>query len=194
MTWIPYPDPALADQTVSLRPWAETDIACVSEGKGVDEDGAREWIGTSRRRQTDGAGLTLAIADARTGEALGAVGLLYRPTPGTVPVASSAEAGPPGLVFRPDPGSAGIGYWVLERARGRGLASSAVSLLVEWAFDRAQLHRVEALVEPDNIASQRVLQRARFEREGRLRSYLPVPEKRTDALIYARVRDPSEAY
>lgn len=191
MTWLPYPDPALADHTVSVRPWAETDAPCVIEGKRVDEEGAREWIGASRRRQTDGAGLSLAIADARTGEALGAVGLIFRPTPGAAPVAASAEADRSGLVFQLDPGSAGIGYWVLERARGRGLASSAVSLLVEWAFDTALLRRVEALVEPDNIASQRVLQRAGFEREGRLRSYLPVPERRTDALIFARVRDPS---
>jgi len=191
VTWLPYPDPALADRTVSLRPWAETDIPCVIEGKSVDEDGAREWIAASRRRQTDGAGLSLALANAGTGEALGAVGLLFRPMPGTAPVAASAGPDRSGLVCQPDPGSVGVGYWVLERARRRGLASSAVSLLVEWALGTARIRRVEALVEPDNIASQRVLERAGLEQEGRLRSYLPVPAGRTDALIYARVRDPS---
>jgi len=179
----------LADHMVSLRPWAETDVACAIEGKGVDEDGAREWIGASRRRQTDGAGLRLAIADARTDEALGVVGLLFRPMPGTAPLAASDGPDRSGRVFQPDPGNVGLGYWVLGRARRRGLASSAVSLLVEWALATASIRRVEALVEPDNIASQRVLERAGLEQEGRLRSYLPVPEGRTDALIYARVRD-----
>ena len=190
MTWPPYPDPALADQLVSLRPWAEADVACVVEGKGVDEDGAREWIAASRRRQTGGAGLSLAIADVRTGEALGVVGLLFRPMPGAAPFAASAGPDRSGLVFQPDPGTVGLGYWVLERARRRGLASSAVSSLVEWALGTATVRRVEALVEPDNIASQRVLERAGLEQEGRLRAYLPTPDGRTDALIYARLRDP----
>jgi RimJ/RimL family protein N-acetyltransferase len=96
-----------------------------------------------------------------------------------------------GLVFEPEPAIVGVGYWVLERARRRGLASCAVSLLAEWALGTAGLRRVEALVEPDNIASQCVLERARFELEGRLRSYLAVPDGRKDALIYARVGDPS---
>jgi RimJ/RimL family protein N-acetyltransferase len=119
------------------------------------------------------------------------VGLLFRPTPGTAPVAASAGPDRPGLVFQPEAGIVGLGYWVLERARGRGLASSAVSLLVEWALGTAGLRRVEALVEPDNVASQRVLGRAGLEQEGRLRSYLAGPDGATDALIYARVRDPS---
>ena len=81
---------------------------------------------------------------------------------------------------------AGIGYWVIERARRRGLASTAVSLLADWALSEAGLVRVEALVEPANVASQRVLVNAGFAREGRLAAYLSVPPGRADAFIYAR--------
>jgi hypothetical protein len=44
--------------------------------------------------------------------------------------------------------------------------------------------RVEALVVPDNVASQRVLEKAGFRREGKLRSYLVFEHGRADALIY----------
>ena len=81
---------------------------------------------------------------------------------------------------------AGIGYSVIERARGGGLASAAVALVADWALSTAGLVRVEALVEPANVASQRVLEKAGFAREGRLAAYLAVPEGRADALIYAR--------
>jgi RimJ/RimL family protein N-acetyltransferase len=111
----------------------------------------------------NGEGLSLAIADAGSEEALGAVVLL----------------------LRPQPASAGIGYWVVERARGRRLASRAVGLLARWALMDAGLARVEALVEPENTASQRVLESVGFQREGHLRAYLVFDARRADALIYS---------
>jgi len=41
------------------------------------------------------------------------------------------------------------------------------------------------LVVPDNIASQRVLEKAGFRREGHLRSYLVFERQRADALVYS---------
>jgi [ribosomal protein S5]-alanine N-acetyltransferase len=66
-----------------------------------------------------------------------------------------------------------------------------VSLLVRWALDEAGMTRIEALVEPENIASQHVLEHAGFQREGRLRSYLDLqPDgRRSDALVYSLLRD-----
>jgi RimJ/RimL family protein N-acetyltransferase len=49
----------------------------------------------------------------------------------------------------------------------------------------ASIARVEALVAPDNIASQRVLEKAGFRREGHLRSYLVFERQRADALMYS---------
>jgi RimJ/RimL family protein N-acetyltransferase len=57
-----------------------------------------------------------------------------------------------------------------------------------WAVTEAPLARVEALVGPDNIASQRVLEKAGFRREGHLRSYLVFDRQRADALIYSLLR------
>ena len=130
--------------------------------------------------------MSFAIAAADAGEALGCISLLVRPQPGTAPTGH-----PDGLLFMPQPGTVGLGYWVLERARRRGLASRAAGMLVRWALSDAGMERVEALVEPDNLASQRVLERAGLRREGHLRAYLDLPPdgRRGDAYIYARLRD-----
>jgi [ribosomal protein S5]-alanine N-acetyltransferase len=98
---------------------------------------------------------------------------------------------PDGFLFVPQPGTVGLGYWVLARARRRGLASRAADLLVRWALAAAGLQRVEALVDPDNVASKRVVEKAGFQREGYLRSYLgpDADGRRSDALLYSLVRE-----
>jgi RimJ/RimL family protein N-acetyltransferase len=124
------------------------------------------WIGRQWSRTEDGEGISLAIADGVSGEAVGLVALLRRP----------------------QQDSAGLGYWVIERARRRGLASRAVGMVARWAVTGAGLRRVEAFVEPENVASQRVLEKNGFEYEGHLRSYLAFPSRRADALIYSLLR------
>ena len=165
-----------------LRPWEPRDVGCAGEVKSCGNDAALAWIARHEERRTGGAGISVAIADAQRDEALGYVGLLFRPVAGLAPTA--AERG--GLVYEPDRGMAGIGYVVVERARGRGLASAAVSLVADWALADAGLVRVEAFVEPSNAASQRVLEKAGFAREGRMAAYLATPEGRADAFVYAR--------
>lgn len=59
-----------------------------------------------------------------------------------------------------------IGYSLDKQYNGRGYATEAVSLAVEFAFNKLQLHRVEAGVMLSNIGSMRVLEKAGFHREG----------------------------
>ena len=85
------------------------------------------------------------------------------------------------------PGVAETGYWVIPRARGRGLAARAVRLVSGWALGDAGLARVQALVEPENEASQRVLRAAGFQSEGVLRSFLDTGGRRADAVVFSRI-------
>jgi len=170
-----YPDPPLTDNVVVLRRWARDDLGCVEEAtqdpdipKGTTVPATftpaegLAWIERQWSRHDECTGLSQAIADAASNEALGA-GVLMARKPGTVE----------------------IGYWLIPRARGRGFGSRAVGLLARWALTEAALARVEALVVPDNIASQRVLEKAGFQREGHLRSYLVFERQHADALIYS---------
>ncbi|MBG0833032.1 GNAT family N-acetyltransferase [Planomonospora sp. ID67723] len=89
----------------------------------------------------------------------------------------------------PPLGEAMTGYSLLPQFRGRGFATRAVGLLVEWAFTHTSLARIVAGTSPENIASHRVLERAGFTREALVRGRLPGSGgTRLDDLQWCRLR------
>ena len=77
-----------------------------------------------------------------------------------------------------------IGYWVLPRARRRGIGTRIARLLAEHALALG-VERVAAYVNVGNTPSERVLERAGFTREGVVRS-MPIPgERRTDKTLFS---------
>jgi len=81
-----------------------------------------------------------------------------------------------------------VGYWLLPSGRGRGAATEAVRLVVDWALGDFGLHRVQAAADVENVASQRVLERAGFEREAILRSFSVRGDgTRADNMLFSRI-------
>src|SRR4051794_40073430 len=68
--------------------------------------------------------------------------------------------------------NATMGYFVDQEAGGRGYATEAVALALEFAFGPCRLHRVQAAVMPHNERSRRVLENNGFRREGFSPRYL----------------------
>ena len=81
-----------------------------------------------------------------------------------------------------------VGYWLFVEARGRGVATRMVAAMVEYALAHG-ICRVEAHVRTENRASERVLERLGFEREGVKRRYLHHEGARADATLFALVAD-----
>jgi RimJ/RimL family protein N-acetyltransferase len=107
--------------------------------------------------------LALAALDAETGEVIGG-GMLHH---------LDAERG---IVE--------IGYWVFPPARGRGVATTIARMLAEHAFSLG-VERVAAYVNVGNTASERVVERAGFTREGVVRS-MPKPDgRRVDKTLFS---------
>ncbi len=77
-----------------------------------------------------------------------------------------------------------IGYWLLPEARGHGVATRVARIVAEWGFDLG-LQRIEAMTLPENTASQRVLERAGFTREGVLRSLPRQRGGRGDMILFS---------
>lgn len=65
----------------------------------------------------------------------------------------------------------------------------ALGLVSRFAFDTLRLHRIEAACIPDNKRSIRVLEKAGFQREGLLRSYLRINGIWQDHYLYALIAD-----
>jgi len=84
--------------------------------------------------------------------------------------------------------SAEIGYWVGEPFWGRGIATRAVRAFGDWVFATTPLVRLYAHVFDWNPASARVLEKAGFTLEGRMRRSVIKDGKIIDQLVYGRVR------
>jgi ribosomal-protein-alanine N-acetyltransferase len=82
-----------------------------------------------------------------------------------------------------------LGYWVDRRCRRQGIASDAVRLILADAFGPLRLHRLQANVEVENIASQRVLERCGFERIGVARGLFSHGGPWRDHILYQRLSD-----
>ena len=80
-----------------------------------------------------------------------------------------------------------VGYWIGQRHAGQGLMVEALLLLADFAFGTLKLHRIEAACIPDNARSIRVLEKAGFEREGLMRSYLRINGIWQDHYLYALI-------
>jgi RimJ/RimL family protein N-acetyltransferase len=170
---LPHPPPT--DGTIVLRAWRAGDAATVVEAgtdpaisemttvpPRCDRAGALQWIARQQQRLHEGTGYPFCIAGAGDDRAGGFIGLWLDPRLG-----------------------ANLGYWVAPGDRGQGLAARAVALVSTWAFARLRLARLEIWVEPANVASQRVAERAGFVHEGLLRSYVQLRTRRGDAHMYA---------
>ncbi len=59
-----------------------------------------------------------------------------------------------------------IGYGILDEYQGQGYATEAVKAAAAWAFQHPEVAAVEAETEPDNAASQRVLEKCGFVPDG----------------------------
>jgi RimJ/RimL family protein N-acetyltransferase len=59
--------------------------------------------------------------------------------------------------------------------QGKGYATEATRAVIAWAFRQPSLYRVNASTDIENIASQRVLEKAGMLREGLLRKYIVHP-------------------
>lgn len=144
------PDPPLTDGVVTLRPPDEGDLTAIDEG--IHDPEVVAWFGLP----TSSAVGVLAENRVRweNGSPTFSVDESDGPCVGHVWMNRS----------RTDASIGHVGYWLLPRARGRGLATRAVRLLATWAIHDLGIAHLRLLTEPGNQASQRVAERSGFRR------------------------------
>ncbi|CAN1129185.1 Uncharacterized N-acetyltransferase p20 [Linum perenne] len=72
------------------------------------------------------------------------------------------------------------GYW------GKGIATTAVKMVTEVIFEeRPEMERLEALVDVENVGSQRVLEKAGFVKEGVLRKFVVLKGRSRDMVMFS---------
>jgi RimJ/RimL family protein N-acetyltransferase len=132
----------------------------------VPEGFARTWFAAYEQGRRDGTRELFAIVDAGDGAFLGL-----------------AMAAP----IHRETRTAELGYVVAPAARGRGVATGALTALTAWAFDALEALRLELVISVDNEPSKRVAAHCGYVREGVLRSVFFKQDLREDVEIWARL-------
>lgn len=91
-----------------------------------------------------------------------------------------------GLEFGQSHG-AELGYWLAKPYWSRGIMTEAVHAVTVFAFTELRLVRVQAHVFDFNRGSARVLEKAGYNLEGRLRNFYCKDDRIFDALLYAQI-------
>jgi len=173
-----FPDPPLAEGGVVLRRMEDDDIGWITVACGdrelsryvpaipypYSEADARAFAEHAARGWMEGGQAVFVVAQAPGRQGLGMISL---------------------HLFATDPGLAEVGYWLRREARGHGAATTAVRLVAGWAFGELGIRRLNLQTAPENLASQRVAERAGFTREGLLRAWLPTANGRRDSVMFS---------
>jgi RimJ/RimL family protein N-acetyltransferase len=146
------------DELVRWLPWARP---------GHRRADSRQYIRHARLARSQRVAMEYVLLSAQTGQLLGMASLHRLDWPRRC---------------------AGLGYWVRRSAWGQGIATEAGSAVVEQAFHRLDLHRVEAYVATGNRASQRVVEKLGFTREGIARELEFVNGRYLDHVQYSILR------
>jgi [ribosomal protein S5]-alanine N-acetyltransferase len=173
------PDPPLAGDRTALRLFRVDDAAAIAEScqdpdiprftmmpEAMTEAQARRWVERGLELWPRGVA-RFAVTMPPADECVGQVGVQFDFA------TRRAEA------F----------YWLDRRARGRGVAVEALTLVTEWAFRDHGIVRVHLLTHLDNERSQTVAERGGFTREGVLRAWEPVKDEQPDLVMWSRLVD-----
>lgn len=160
------PLPTLSDDRVLLRAADSRDLPAIEAG--IHDPDVIRWIGPQLPTATDvllqdenywtRGSPTLAICEL-DGTFVGKIWLSVSET---------------------DRSTGSIGYWLLPAARRRGLATSAVRLLSQWALDEFGITNLRISTAPRNERSQRVAERSGFRLESAT----------ADEVVYLRPAEP----
>lgn len=85
--------------------------------------------------------------------------------------------------------TASLGYWIGEPYARQGYMSAALPLVLDFAFGRLHLHRIEAACLPSNVPSRALLARSGFRQEGLARKYLCIQGQWQDHVLFAMLRE-----
>ena len=130
------------------------------------EEKGESYIKRQWSRYEQGVGLSFAIADIDTDEAIGSIYLGLQNI---------------------EEGRASMGYWIIEDWRGKGIAKLALKTIAAWAQSDLQIPRLELYVEPSNPASIKTAEAVGFKQEGLMRSWQKVGEERKDMVMMSMI-------
>ncbi|MBG6188857.1 GNAT family N-acetyltransferase [Flavobacterium sp. CAN_S2] len=87
--------------------------------------------------------------------------------------------------IKPENYRAELGYMLLPEYHGKGIVSEAVKEAVNYGFNAMKLHSLEAVIDPENYASAKVLEKNGFVKEAHFKDYEFFEGRFLDTVIYS---------
>lgn len=81
-----------------------------------------------------------------------------------------------------------IGYMILPEYQRQGIVAEAIKEVVRYGFEYMHLHSIEAVIDPNNLASERVLQKNGFVKEAHILENEFFDGKFIDTVIYSLLK------
>lgn len=171
----------IVTERLLLRAPREEDAVLVYERYASDADVTR-YMGFPRHRSVEDARAFIATALEEWGKGNPMAYLAFSRADGLLLGSTGV------LVETPTRGS--TGYVLARDEWGRGLATEMARAMVDLAFRQMRMCRLAAICHVDHAASERVLAKAGFTREGVLRRHTGFPnlgtEEPQDVALWAR--------
>jgi ribosomal-protein-alanine N-acetyltransferase len=89
--------------------------------------------------------------------------------------------------IKPEHYRAEIGYMILPEYNGKGIVSEAIKEVVKYGFEVMQLHSIEAIIDPENYASAKVLEKNEFVKEAHFKENEFYEGRFLDSVIYSKL-------
>ncbi len=176
-------EPSLLDAPVALRPLRVRDARIWRELRVQNASWLRPWEPTNPETPLYRSSLGPYVAMSRTmrREARQGVALPWVVTFG----GRFAGQVTVGTIMWGSARTGQVGYWIDESMAGQGITPTALAMAVDHCFMAVGLHRIEASIRPENLASRRVVEKLGFREEGLRRRYLHIDGAWRDHLTYA---------
>jgi ribosomal-protein-alanine N-acetyltransferase len=87
--------------------------------------------------------------------------------------------------IQPENHRAELGYMLLPEFHGKGIIAEAIKEVVKYGFEVMKLHSIEAVIDPANLASEKVLQKNGFIKEAHLKENEFFEGRLWDSVIYS---------
>ena len=87
--------------------------------------------------------------------------------------------------IKPEHYRAEMGYMLLPEYHGKGIITEAIKEVIKYGFEIMKLHSIEAIIDPENFASAKVLQKNGFVKEAHLKENEFYEGRFLDTVIYS---------
>jgi ribosomal-protein-serine acetyltransferase len=151
---------AIVDSRNDLAPWMEW----LHPDYSISD--TEQWVAHCRKAWEEDTMFAFNIVENRTHQMLGGCSVAITSKP-----------------YR----NGAIGYWVRSSRTKQGFATEAAGLLAQFGFAHLGLIRLEIITAADNLASQRVAEKAGALKEGLLRNRLCLRGQPRDAYVYSLI-------